>query len=371
MSECVACVPITRVAGGEIARAVLSGSNEALMKTREASKTMAAATPSTATVPSHNHMAARPVTPIAGDTDFDDDVLSLILVAWASEMTAPPAQAQALARLAPMSSQLCSAANAAALHLLSSHLHAAQVAAGGLKAAYAEWVAERRSRGVATPPVELELDMADAVAAAGSPLRALWCSVPELPLSWTVLNHSVTDDVNATAAISSAGLSCITGNGSVRLTWQHSGADHDESRYVKRLPFVDGDRPFASFELACQLGLGLHPGLMSRCRAESRAASLCPCCGKWRRHGHKEHAEWVPDLLDKAMLPLPPVRGADTGERRPATTRNSSRDSEEFESEEFERLLAEMRLASDLKCMCASDGKCGRFIGRPPSTAAA
>ena len=269
----------------------------------------------------------------------------------------PPEQAVTLVRATACCHEWKLLAEPVAEILVGSHMESAQRELRDLQRKHSE-----------LRTVTLEGPTFDA-AMSTSKLQALWGQMPLLPLQWSVLRNSVTDvpdDFTSTSDVSrwnELDMYAARIKGALRISWSVGDPLRATAEaYVRDLPL----RNLTSFRIAKGLGLDTHPGLLARSRVASRRVALCPSCSRYRRHGYAEHRAWDPDETDRMLCVLPVCLERKRLEHfAQLTSRNSSRDTEEFDPETFVAFAKAHADSTALKCACDGGGDLLRCIGAP------
>lgn len=272
----------------------------------------------------------------------------------------PPVQAIVLARVAMSCWRLKALAEVAAAELVAARMQLARAEEAALPEAF--------RRHLTLEPVH-----------PSGALLTLWGRVPRLPLQFDVLCNSALNSDGGTVieAARACGLACCHVQDGTRLTWHtHHGQDAEangaaeaaaEAEHVRT--FAIGARSQDALRLAEAIGLATHPGLLARSCSRARSAAPCPSCHKWRRYDHAEHQAWLPDAIDRVLLPLPPaaLERIEAERRAAVRPRSSGRDAEVFDEYEMAAMTEESERIEALKCTCDVLGSsvC-KYIGAPP-----
>ena len=270
----------------------------------------------------------------------------------------PLEQAVLLADVSACCRRLCHLAEQAAAILVHSHMRLAHLELAALE-----------TKGEAD-----RIDLETPVSSSRSHLRALGSQMPMLPLQWTLLRNSITDELEGSeilGRLQACGMHASIIKGSLRVAWPLQASDRAAlADYVCAMPLATAggaSHPHASLHVARLLGLTSHPGLVARWRHGSRRVAICPGCRKYRRFEHAAHSAWMPDAIDKSLCPLPPSLVQSNADYAALLKgRGSSRDAEEFEAADLDDLVEGLAIANAIKCTCEGGGDICRFIGVPP-----
>ena len=276
----------------------------------------------------------------------------------------PPEQASSLALISRCCHQLMTLAEVSAEALVSKHLNLARAELATLDLA---GISATELDGAVLP----SFDFGAPLVTARTWCFALWGQMPILPLQFTLLRNSVTEELDLGGRLPlpwhGLGLDGIAVKGTLRITWPlPPPGEQTAADYVRAVRL--GQSPSLVLALAAGLGLLLHPGLFDRWRIVSRRCSICPSCKRYRRLDYDEHSRWAPTTFDTSLQPLPKalVQCQSAYCERLRVRSSCARDAEEFEACDLDDMVQALSVSSALKCTCESGGDLCRYIGVPP-----